>query len=140
MYRAIDTDDLDTLGRLFRDDAVCERPAARPLVGRDAIVRFYANDRRIASGQHTIQQLVIDGAAGAAWGSFSGRRVEGWTLDLCFADGFTFADGLIATRRSHVFLAPPYGVPEVASARRRSPRASTQSHRSRRRPTDAPSS
>jgi ketosteroid isomerase-like protein len=106
MYRAIDADDLDALGRLFLEDAVCERPAARPLVGRDAIVRFYATDRRIASGRHAIERLVIDGDAGAAWGSFVGRRVEGWTLELRFADGFTFSQGVIATRRSHVLLAP----------------------------------
>jgi ketosteroid isomerase-like protein len=106
LYVAIDGDDLVALARLFQPTAIYERPAAPPLVGRDAIVRFYREDRKIASGRHTVDRIVVDGDAGAAWGSFVGRRVEGWTLELCFGDCFTFEAGAIRTRRSHVYLAP----------------------------------
>ena len=106
MYVAIDTHDLDALGRLFRADAVYERPGARPLVGRDAIISFYARDRKIASGKHVVEHIAITEPIAAAWGSFSGRRVEGWTLELCFSDGFMFDGNEIRTRRSHVYFAP----------------------------------
>ena len=106
LYVAIDNDDLEALGALFQPDAIYERPAAPPLVGRDAIVSFYRHDRKIASGRHSVEHIADDGAVGAAWGSFVGRRVEGWTLELCFADCFTFEGGAIQTRRSHVYLAP----------------------------------
>jgi uncharacterized protein len=106
LYTAIDTDDFDTLAQLFLPQAIYERPAAPPLVGRDAITRFYRDGRKIASGRHDVQHVVVDGARGAAWGSFAGRRLEGWTLELCFADGFTFDAGAILTRRSHVYFAP----------------------------------
>jgi ketosteroid isomerase-like protein len=107
MYVAIDTDDFSALAELFQPHAIYERPAAPPLVGRDAILHFYRHGRKILSGRHVVEHIVVENDAGAAWGSFAGRRVEGWTLELCFGDCFTFEGGLIQTRRSHVYLALP---------------------------------
>ena len=103
MYDAIDGNDADALVELMCPDVIYERPQTAPLHGRDAIKAFYLHERRIPSGQHTLEHVAIDHDCGAAWGAFAGVRTDGAPVTLRFADVFTFEGGRIRTRRSHIF-------------------------------------
>jgi ketosteroid isomerase-like protein len=63
---------------------------------------FYLHERKIPKGFHSLEHIAIDGGCGAAWGSFEGVREDGSPVAVRFADCFTFADGRILTRRSHL--------------------------------------
>jgi ketosteroid isomerase-like protein len=115
MYAAIDANDFDVLGAAYGDDAVFHRPGTEPLRGRRAIVEYYAEGRGIEGGRHVVEHVAIDGACGAAWGTFDGRLRDGTAISLRWADCFSFAkdaDGArVATRTSYLFLIPVFGGP-----------------------------
>jgi ketosteroid isomerase-like protein len=103
LFRAVDSSDWDGLARIFHGEIVYERPGYGPIVGVDRLLQFYQQERVIASGQHHIEQVVVDGSYGACWGRFKGVKKDGSGVDELFADVYTFDDGKIRVRRSHFY-------------------------------------
>jgi ketosteroid isomerase-like protein len=103
LFQSIDTQQWDKLPRFFTPEVTYERPGYDPLVGLEQMLHFYRMVRVIASGTHTLEQVVSDEGRGACWGRFVGVHKDGSPLDERFADVYTFADGKIATRRSYFF-------------------------------------
>ena len=103
MYKAIDDSRWDDLDRYFHDQIVYERPGYPPFKGLKRVLRFYREERIIASGRHETEGIVIDGLQAASWGRFIGRHKNGSELEELYADVYRLEDGQIRTRRSHFF-------------------------------------
>jgi branched-chain amino acid aminotransferase len=103
LYRAVDSSDWDGLMRSFHADIVYERPGYQPFSGIDRVLQFYQKERVLASGQHHLEQMVLDEEKGACWGRFIGFKKDGSPVDELFADVYTFEGGKIRTRRSYFF-------------------------------------
>lgn len=104
-FQCVDANDFDRLVHLFTVDTVYERPGYEPILGREALRSFYAQDRVIASGQHHIDQVVVEGDWACAWGSFSGRSRSGAELREKWCDVYRFLGAEICHRRTHFFRA-----------------------------------
>ncbi|MFW6448981.1 MAG: nuclear transport factor 2 family protein [Halobacteriota archaeon] len=96
-YRLVDEDATDELIQLFADDVRYERPGQGAIVGRDALRRFYEDERPLSEGEHTIDAVVVDGATAAVRGRFTGRQ-DGHRVAFGFADFHEFENGEIARR------------------------------------------
>jgi ketosteroid isomerase-like protein len=103
LFHTIDARQWDALPRFFSPEVIYERPGYEPLIGLDQLLHFYRTVRVIASGTHTLEQLVLDDACGACWGRFVGLHKNGSSIDERFADVYTLTGGRIATRRSYFF-------------------------------------
>lgn len=104
LFRKIDARDWEALPSSFADDVVYERPGYPPLVGREAVMRFYRHERVIADGEHQLERVVLDDGGGACWGRLVGVHRDGSPLDERFADVYTLDEqGRIKTRRSYFF-------------------------------------
>lgn len=103
-YKAVDADDVPGLLLLFAEDAEYHRPGYAPLLGREALRRFYTDERVIAEGHHTVYGLVESPGEIAVRGAFSGTSRSGAPLALEFADFFKGQD--VITWRQTYFYAP----------------------------------
>nr|WSY54822.1 nuclear transport factor 2 family protein [Streptomyces sp. NBC_00886] len=104
-YRLVDTDDVDGLLDLFAEDAVYHRPGYPAMRGHGELAEFYGGTRVIASGRHTLDQVVAQPSRIAVAGSFNGVLKDGTEVGLRFADFFEF-DGPRIVRRDTFFHAP----------------------------------
>lgn len=104
-YRLVDAQAFDEMLELFADDAVYARPGYEPLRGKPAIAEFYRGARVIASGRHTLANVLIDGDRAAVEGSLRGTLRDGRDVEVRFADFFSLRDGLFATRDTYFFAA-----------------------------------
>ena len=102
LFRKIDARDWDALPASFCDDVVYERPGYEPLEGVARLMKFYREERVIASGEHRLERIVADGESAACWGRFVGLHRDGSAIDERFADVYTLENGRIKTRRSYV--------------------------------------
>src|SRR5262245_46027372 len=107
MFRAIDNRDWDALATHFHPEMIYERPGFPVLEGRDAVMRFYRDVRRI-HGEHRIEGVAVDGDFGAHWGRFVGTKNDGSPVDVQYADTYRFSDGLLKYRKSFFFV--PLGI------------------------------
>jgi branched-chain amino acid aminotransferase len=103
LFRKIDARDWEALEDSLHEDVVYERPGYEPLVGRERVLRFYREERVIASGEHQLERVLTDGESGACWGRFVGLHKNGSAIDERFADVYLLQDGRIRTRRSFFF-------------------------------------
>ena len=103
MFRAIDAREWDRLPDFFAAGAVYERPGYEPFEGLERLDRFYRHERVIASGEHRLEAVLVDGANAACWGRFVGMHRDGSPIDESFADFYRLADGRITHRRSFFF-------------------------------------
>jgi hypothetical protein len=103
LFRRIDSRDWEALHQSLHEDVVYERPGYEPLVGRERVLRFYREERVIASGEHHLEHVVIDDGSGACWGRFVGMHKNGSPIDERFADVYQLKDGRIHARRSFFF-------------------------------------
>lgn len=105
-YDLVDADDVPGLLDLFSADATYHRPGYEPMAGREAMGRFYLENRVIATGRHSVSTVVEHGEEVAVHGEFHGELRDGRTVGLRFADFFRMApDGRFA-RRDTFFFAP----------------------------------
>jgi uncharacterized protein len=102
-FAAVDEADITGLLRGYAQEVVYERPGYPPIVGRDALERFYRVDRAIASGRHEIEGMLFENGSGAAWGSFAGVSRAGDRLAERWCDVYVFERDVIAFRRTHFF-------------------------------------
>lgn len=102
-YSTVDTAGADEVVALFTQDAVYRRPGYEPLRGRAELARFYGGVRVIASGRHTLDELVIEGARAAVRGQFRGVLRVGSQVQVGFADFMRFEGELIAERTTYFY-------------------------------------
>lgn len=103
-YHRVDAGDVPGLLALFAEDAVYRRPGYPPLVGRDALERFYREQRIIRAGSHSLSVTVAQGDSVAVHGVFEGALLDGREVSLRFADFFEFtATGVIGVRDTFFF-------------------------------------
>ena len=103
LYRTIDARDWSALETLLHPDVVYERPGYDPLVGRERVMRFYREERVVASGQHDVYGVLRERDIAACWGRMRGTLRDGSAADVQFADVYSFESGAIRTRRSYFF-------------------------------------
>ncbi|MFI7544684.1 nuclear transport factor 2 family protein [Actinoplanes sp. NPDC049599] len=103
-YELVDGGDVPGLVELFAPDAVYRRPGYDPLVGREALTRFYRDQRVIKDGCHSLSEVVVQGNAAAVHGTFVGTLKDGRGVTLRFADFFRFANGGPFTSRDTFFF------------------------------------
>jgi ketosteroid isomerase-like protein len=105
-YAQVDRGDVDEVAALFEVDAEYFRPGYAGLSGREAIRSFYANDRIIESGAHSIESIISDSGAVVVEGSFKGTLRGGTDTEVRFADFFRPGpNGLIKKRRTYFYTA-----------------------------------
>jgi len=102
-FHAVDSHDITTLLKIFHPKIIYERPGYLPFVGLDQLRHFYEHERVLSSGEHKIEQLIVEGHMGASCGRFVGVRKDGSTVDERFADIYTFDSGRIRTRTTYFF-------------------------------------
>lgn len=101
-YETVDGPDPLAVVDLFTPDAAYRRPGYPPMVGHDALRRFYGGERVIVEGRHTIERLICpDQTTAAVAGRFDGRLNDGRDVSIGFADFFTLRDELIAERATY---------------------------------------
>ena len=105
-YELVDSGDVPGLVALFAPHATYCRPGYPPLVGRAQLTRFYQTERVIETGRHTLTSVTADRHSVAVRGRFHGRLKDGRSVDLKFADFFTFDPQLQFERRDTYFFAP----------------------------------
>jgi len=104
LFDTIDRGEFDRFREFFAEDVFYERPAYPPLTGVEDLIRFYRDERIIASGQHMPEHVVANEACGAAWGRYQGVTRTGEPIDVIWADVYSFDDrGLIKSRRGYFF-------------------------------------
>jgi hypothetical protein len=103
LFAVIDAARWDDLAAFFVGEVVFERPGYEPIVGLDALLRFYREERIIVTGKHFVEQVVTSTAAGACWGRIECVLRDGSRAEERFADTYLFDGGRISHRRSHFF-------------------------------------
>jgi ketosteroid isomerase-like protein len=103
LFAAIDAQHWSELRTSFTEHCVYERPGYGPMVGIEALLRFYRLERIISSGHHHIEHVTSGDATVACWGRFTGRSHAGDALDERFADTYVVDRGRIAHRRSFFY-------------------------------------
>ncbi len=105
-YTLVDVGNIAGLVQLIDVEAVYRRPGYEPLVGRQALERFYREERIIESGSHALATTVIEGCRAAVQGSFVGTLRDGRRVSLRFADFFTLSRRGTFSSRETFFFSP----------------------------------
>ncbi|HEX2093124.1 MAG TPA: nuclear transport factor 2 family protein [Longimicrobiaceae bacterium] len=103
LFRAIDARQFSRLRELCHPEIVYERPGYEPFEGIDRLLRFYEEERVIASGSHDLTAVVIDASHAACWGRFQGMHRNGSEIDVEFSDTYEIEDGKIRRRKSFFY-------------------------------------
>ncbi|MGV9349083.1 nuclear transport factor 2 family protein [Streptomyces spiralis] len=99
-YELVDAGRLDELLALFHDDVVYERQGTPDIRGMAAMRRFYERDRAIATGRHSLDQVLSEGQWVAVRGRFTGTLKDGSGVDLRFTDWLHFRGDRIDRRET----------------------------------------
>jgi uncharacterized protein len=99
-YELIDTGRLEDFLANFHDDVVYERQGRPEMQGATALRRFYEHDRVIATGRHSLDQVIADGPWVAVRGTFAGTLKDGSDVDFRFIDWVHFRGGRIDRRET----------------------------------------
>ncbi len=100
-YRAVDSNDLETLFSLFDDNIIYERPGYKPLVGMDSFRKFYRENRIIKEGHHTLKNIIVKDNFVVVEGEFNGILKDNSKTYTKFADIYTFKDGKAIKRHTY---------------------------------------
>jgi ketosteroid isomerase-like protein len=103
LFRAIDSREFERLREICHPEVTYERPGYEAFSGIDRLLKFYREERVIASGDHLLTAVLVDDAFGACWGRFVGRHRDGSDLDVEFADTYEIEDGRIRRRKSFFY-------------------------------------
>jgi uncharacterized protein len=99
-YELVDSNRLDDMLGLFNEEIEYERQGTDLIRGKAALRRFYEDQRIIASGKHSIEQVLADGGWVATRGVFEGTLTDGEDVTVRFTDWMHFSDGLIDFRQT----------------------------------------
>ena len=109
MFAAIDAQDSDAFVAYLTENATFRFGSAPPVQGRSAIRAavdgFFGT---IAGCTHRIDRTLRDGATLVCVGEVTYDRHDGSAVTLPFTDVFDFDDGLIASYRIYIDVAPLY--------------------------------
>lgn len=103
LFQAIDSREFDRLRDLCHPEVTYERPGYEPFVGIERLLKFYREERVIASGDHHLTAVVVDDVHGACWGRFQGAHRDGSGIDVEFADTYEIENGKVRRRKSFFF-------------------------------------
>jgi len=104
LFDAIDSREFDRLHQVCHPEIVYERPGYEAFSGMERLLRFYREERIIASGKHHLTAVLVEDTFGACWGRFVGKARDGSDLDVEFADTYEIEDGRIRKRKSFFFV------------------------------------
>jgi uncharacterized protein len=104
LFHAIDTRAFEHLRVLFHPEVTYERPGYPAFDGLEQVMRFYREERVIASGTHVLTAIVQDGCFAASWGRFTGVHRDGSPIDIEFADTYVLGNAQIVRRKSYFYL------------------------------------
>lgn len=113
LLSAIDAGDWDAVANCFTPDAVYTPPTGPACRGRAAIRTYYESVRPIATGVHTLQDVMHSPARIVARGVFNGTTRLGINVAMDFVDTLEVTEGLINNRfalvrdRAGGSIAPP---------------------------------
>jgi uncharacterized protein len=99
-YDLVDAADIEGILSLFSEAVVYERQGTPTITGKDQLRRFYSEDRIIASGAHTLDEVLVGTAWVAVRGTFRGTLKNGDAVEPEFTDWFHVVDGVIERRQS----------------------------------------
>ena len=103
-YELVDGNEVQRLVALYAEDAVYERPGYPAMQGRQALESFYSGTRVIASGHHTLLDLVENDSHVAVSGHFDGVLRDGSRASIDYADFFEISrDGHILRRKTFFY-------------------------------------
>jgi ketosteroid isomerase-like protein len=103
LFAIVDSSSWSDLDEVFDAGAVYDRPGYPSIIGFDRVHRFYEHERVIASGEHRLEQLVVEPPFAACWGIFVGKLKTGVPVEERFADTYRFAGTRIVHRRSFFY-------------------------------------
>ena len=103
LFDKVDSRDWEGLRQVFCEDATYERPGYEPLVGLERVLKFYREERVIASGKHRLENIVLGENSAACSGRFTGLHKNGSAIDERFADVYRIRNGKIWNRQSYFF-------------------------------------
>lgn len=104
LFDAIDSREFDRLHEVCHPEIVYERPGYEAFSGMERLLRFYRDERIIASGKHHLTAVLVNDTHGACWGRFVGKARDGADLDVEFADTYEIEDGKIRRRKSFFYV------------------------------------
>ncbi len=105
-YDALDADDVEAVLEFFSGDVLYRRAGYEPMVGIDALRRYYEQTRLIAPGRHVLRTMVVEGANVAAHGEWEGELREGGRRSVGFAAFFVFDGNGRASEHTTYFFVP----------------------------------
>ena len=103
MFKHIDGKNLAGLQALLAEDVTYERPGHGVFVGRERVLKFYREERAVSSGEHHLEEVIVNGRTGACCGRFSGTLNNGAAVDIRFAEFYEFRKNVITRRTSYFF-------------------------------------
>jgi len=105
-YTLVDEGDVDAICRMFAANGCYQRPGHSLLLGTAAIRHFFEEERRIASGSHSLRRILTCGSTAIVEGDFEGVLKTGEAATACFVDLWDFDGDGLASRRRTYFDAP----------------------------------
>lgn len=100
-YKLVDANDFVSLFDLFTEDIEYERGNYPTIVGIEAFRQFYYDERTIASGAHTIDDMLVGDDSIATRGRFQGTLRDGRSVTLEFSDFHQFRGAKICRRYTY---------------------------------------
>lgn len=104
LFEAIDGRRWDALGAMLAADIVYERPGYPELRGRDAVLRFYRQERIIARGRHVITDIASQDSRVSCHGHFSGHSTSDVPLHVAFCDFYILRERTLAYRKTFFYV------------------------------------
>ena len=104
LFRAVDSREFERLREICHPDVTYARPGYEPFEGIERLLKFYREERVIASGKHHLTAVLVNDTHGACWGRFLGTHKNGSPIDVEFADTYELEDGQIKRRKSFFFV------------------------------------
>jgi ketosteroid isomerase-like protein len=104
LFCIIDARDFERLREICHPQITYQRPGYSAFSGIDRLLRFYREERVIASGSHRLDAVVVNDTHAACWGRFVGTHRDGSPIDVEFADTYLLEDGVIRRRKSFFYL------------------------------------
>ena len=104
LFCLIDARELARLREICHPQITCERPGYAAFSGIERLLRFYRDERVIASGSHHLDAVLVNDTHAACWGRFTGSHRDGSAIDVEFADTYVLEEGVIRRRKSFFYL------------------------------------
>lgn len=104
-YKTIDDNDWLALVDLFHPEVTYHRPGYDAFIGRESVMHFYREQRRVKVGCHRLERVVARGEEFVCVGEFRGTSKLGAPLAVQFADICLFQDSRVRERRTFFYVA-----------------------------------